>query len=121
MVSCLLKIDVEIPFCVGLKSEIITTVPACSSHVSSGTLTNVLPHRNAIPQTQDTTPRPVTVYRHGAELSLCYPLIMERHTGIHRSVYKPSNRFSIANRKKKIEKPFVIRFFIFHFKNKNEL
>ena len=47
----------------------ITTVPACSS----GTLTNVLPHRNAMPQTQDTTPHPVTVYRHGANLSLCYP------------------------------------------------
>ena len=40
---------------------------------------------------------------------------------IPRSVYKPSNRFSIANRKKKIEKRFVIRFFIFQFKNKNEL
>ena len=37
------------------------------------------------------------------------------------SVYKPSNRFSIANRKTKIEKRFVIRFFIFQFKNKNEL
>ena len=49
----------------------ITTVPACSS----GTLTNVLPHRNAIPQTQDTTPHPVTVCRHGADLSLCYPLM----------------------------------------------
>ena len=49
----------------------ITTVPACSS----GTLTNVLPHRNAMPQTQDTTPHPVTVYRHGADLSLCYPLM----------------------------------------------
>ena len=44
-------------------------MPACSS----GTLTNVLPHRNAMPQTQDTTPHPVTVYRHGANLSLCYP------------------------------------------------
>ena len=33
----------------------------------------VLPHRNAMPQTQDTTPHPVTVYRHGANLSLCYP------------------------------------------------
>ena len=33
-----------------------------------------LPHRNAMPQTQDTTPHPVTVYRHGADLSLCYPL-----------------------------------------------
>ena len=49
----------------------ITTVPACSS----GTLTNVLPHRNAMPQTQDTTPHLVTVYRHGADLSLCYPLM----------------------------------------------
>ena len=46
-------------------------VPACSS----GTLTNVQPHRNAMPQTQDTTPHPVTVYRHGADLSLCYPLM----------------------------------------------
>ena len=44
-------------------------MPACSS----GTLTNVLPHRNAMPQTQDTTSHPVTVYRHGANLSLCYP------------------------------------------------
>ena len=48
-----------------------TTVPACSS----GTLTNVLPHRNAMPQTQDMTTQPVTVYRHGADLSLCYPLM----------------------------------------------
>ena len=46
-------------------------MPACSS----GTLPNVLPHRNAMPQTQDTTPHPVTVYRHGANLSLCYPLM----------------------------------------------
>ena len=46
-------------------------VPACSSD----TLTNVLPHRNAMLQTQDMTPHPVTVYRHGADLSLCYPLM----------------------------------------------
>ena len=32
----------------------ITIVPACSS----STLTNVLPHRNAMPQTQDMTPHP---------------------------------------------------------------
>ena len=50
---------------------LITTVPDCSS----GTLTNVLPHRNALPQTQDMTPHPVTVYRHRADLSLCYPLM----------------------------------------------
>ena len=49
----------------------IATVPACSS----GTLTNVLPHWNAIPQAQDTTPHPVKVYRYGADLSLCYPLM----------------------------------------------
>ena len=49
----------------------IAIVPACSS----GTLTNVLPHRNAMPQTQDMTPHPVTVYRHGVHLSLCYPLM----------------------------------------------
>ena len=46
-------------------------VPVCSS----GTLTNVLPHRNAMPQTQGMTSHPVTVYRHGADLSLCYPLM----------------------------------------------
>ena len=62
--------------CLGLTSLLniwghISTVPACSS----GTLTNVLPHRNAMPQTQNTTPHPVTVYRHGADLSLCYPLM----------------------------------------------
>ena len=28
-----------------------------------------------MPQTQDTTPHPVTVYSHGADLSLCYPLM----------------------------------------------
>ena len=44
----------------------IVTVPACSS----GTLTSVLPHR-----THDMTPHPVTVYRHGADLLLCYPRI----------------------------------------------
>ena len=49
----------------------VKTVPVCSS----GTLTNVLPHRNAMPQTQDMTPHPVTVYRHVAVLSLCYPLM----------------------------------------------
>ena len=46
----------------------ITTVPACSS----GTLTNLLSH---MLQTQDTTPHPIPVYRHGADLSLCYPLM----------------------------------------------
>ena len=40
-----------------------------------GTLTNVLPHRNAIPQTQDMIRHSVTVYRHGVDLSLCYPLM----------------------------------------------
>ena len=49
----------------------IATVPVCSS----GTLTNVLPHRNPMPQTQDTTLHPVTVYRHRADLCLGYPLM----------------------------------------------
>ena len=62
--------------CLGLTSLLniwghIATVPACSS----GTLTNVLPHRNAMAQTEDMTPQPVTAYRHGADLSLCYPLM----------------------------------------------
>ena len=38
-------------------------------------VTVVLPHRNAMPQTQDMTPHPVTVYIHAADLSLCYPLM----------------------------------------------
>ena len=42
---------------------------------SSVTLTNVLPHRNAIPQTQDIAPHLVTVYRLRDDLSLCYPLM----------------------------------------------
>ena len=60
--------------CMGLTSLLnilghITTVPVCGS----GNLTNVLPHRNAMLQTQDMTPYPDTVYRHRADLSLCYP------------------------------------------------
>ena len=47
------------------------TVPTCSS----GTLSNVLPHRNARTQTQCMTPHPGTVYRHGADLLLFYPLM----------------------------------------------
>ena len=49
----------------------ITTVSACIS----GTLTDVLPHRNVMTQTQDTTTHPVTIYRHMADLSLCNPLM----------------------------------------------
>ena len=45
-------------------------VPACSC----GTLTNVLPHQNTIPPTQDKPLHPDTVYRHGAALSLYYHL-----------------------------------------------
>ena len=52
--------------CLGLTSLFniwghVATVPACSS----GTLTNVLPHRNAMLQTQDMTPHSVIVYRQG--------------------------------------------------------
>ena len=47
-------------------------VPTCSS----ATLTNVLPHRNTMPQTHDMTPHPVTVYRHGGDVWLCYPLML---------------------------------------------
>ena len=56
-----------------LTAEVISR--RCLSACSCGTLTNVLPHRNAMSQTQDTTPHPVTVYRHGANLSLCYRLM----------------------------------------------
>ena len=48
-------------------------MPDCSS----GTLTNVLQHWNAMSQTQDVIPNPVTVYRYGADLSLCYPLMWD--------------------------------------------
>ena len=61
----------------------IATVPSCSS----GTLTNVLRHRNAVPQTQNITPHLVTVYRHGADL--CYPLMWNatlEHTTSHFNV-----------------------------------
>ena len=43
----------------------VAAVPTCNS----GTLTDVLLHRNAMPQTQDMAPHPVTVYRRGADLS----------------------------------------------------
>ena len=35
----------------------------------------VVPHRNAMPQTQDMTQHTITVYRHGANLLLCHPLM----------------------------------------------
>ena len=67
---------IELFVCLGLTSLLniwghIVTEPACSS----GTLTNVLPHRNAMLQTQDMTPHSLTLYGHGADLSLCYPLM----------------------------------------------
>ena len=58
-------------FCLGCNLNIwsdITTGPACSS----GTMTNLLPHRYAFPQTQNMTPHPVTSYRHRVDLLLCY-------------------------------------------------
>ena len=51
-----------------------STISTGDTMSSSGTLTNVVPHRNGTPQTQDMTPHPVTVYRHNADLSVCYPL-----------------------------------------------
>ena len=33
------------------------------------------PHGNVMPQTQNMTPKPVTVYRHEADLSLCFTLV----------------------------------------------
>ena len=63
----------------------ITKVPACSS----GTLTNVLPHRNVMPQTQDMTPHPITIYKHRVDLSLCYPWmwnVTQEYTTTHFNV-----------------------------------
>ena len=64
----------------------IATVPTCSS----GNLTIVLPHTNAMPQTQDITPHPIVVYRHSADLLLCYPLtwnITLEYTSTHFNVF----------------------------------
>ena len=85
MITACIPID-----CFGLTSLLnilghIATVPACGS----GTLTNVQPHRNTMPQTKDMTPHPVTVYRHGAKLSLCYPLMWNNtleYTATHLNV-----------------------------------
>ena len=57
----------------------VTMVLACSS----GTLTNMVPHRNAMPQTQAMTPHPVTVYRQGGQPVAVLSIDVERHTGIH--------------------------------------
>ena len=53
---------------VSLFKNIATVTSIC-------TLTNVPPHRNTMPQTQNMTPNPVTVYRHRAGLPFCYPFI----------------------------------------------
>ena len=64
----------------------IATVPACRS----GALTNVLQHRNAMPQTKDMAPHLVIVYRHGAHLLLCYLLMWNitlEYTATHFNVF----------------------------------
>ena len=62
---------------------LVTMEPACSS----GTLTNVLLHRNVMLQTQDVIPHRVTVYRHGADPPLCYPLnVTLKYTATHFNV-----------------------------------
>ena len=46
-------------------------------------------HRNAMRQRQDMAPHPVTVYRHGADLWLCYPLMWNvalKYTATHFNV-----------------------------------
>ena len=56
-----------------------------------GTLTNVLPQWNVMPQTQDMSPHPVRVYRHGADLSLCYPMmwtVAREYTTTHVHVFE---------------------------------
>ena len=63
----------------------ISTVPAGNS----GPLTMVMPHRNAMPQTQDMAHHPVKVYRHTANcnMSLCYPLIWMSHWNTHLPIF----------------------------------
>ena len=50
-------------------------VCVCIIYACVRTLTNVLPQSNSVTQTQGTTLYPVTVYKHGADLSLRYPLM----------------------------------------------
>ena len=52
---------------------------------SSGTLTNVLPHRNAMPQTHDTSPRH-SIQTQGRPV-VVLSIDVERHSGIH--YYRP--------------------------------
>ena len=62
----------------------IATLPACSS----GTLTNVLPYRNVMPQTQDMTPHPVTSIQTQGWPVAVLSIDVERHTGIHNYPFK---------------------------------
>ena len=67
--------------CLGLTSLLnshIATVPVCSS----GTLTNVLPHRDAMPQTQDMTPPRHSIQTQGRPVAVL-SIDVERHTEIH--------------------------------------
>ena len=75
MVSLFINLILPITWltdCLGLMSLLniwghIATVPTCSI----GTLINVVPHMNSMPQTQDMTPHPVTLYRHRVDMALC--------------------------------------------------
>ena len=68
---------------------------------SSGHLTNVLSHRNAMPQTQDITPQSVTVYRHmAALLCCCYALMWNvtlEYTTTHFMSWVKPNRENLTH------------------------
>ena len=59
------------------KAALTSEVPDCSS----GILTNVLPHLNAMPQTQDTTPRH-SIQTRGRPVAV-QSIDVERHARIH--------------------------------------
>ena len=59
----------------------IATVFTCRSCA----MTNVLPHKNAMPQTQDMTPHPVTVYRHPTDCRCA----IHRHGTLHWNTQLP--------------------------------
>ena len=74
--SHLLWLQISYPICFFVEVNVafknwghIMTVPVSSSE----TLTTL---EYTIMQTQDMAPQPVTVYRHGSDLSLCYPLMV---------------------------------------------
>ena len=87
-----------------------------------GTLTTVQPHWNAMPQRQDMTPIPVTVYRHGPNLSFfvdwCWKFHWKLQIPTLMSWIKPDHEILSRPSTHKANNPFQWYCYSFHWETR---